>query len=70
MNFTKFFKNLKLVGQLSNCGEQLNYSSPNPEEKPLIMAENELLGAASSIEAVSNKLSQMRPRQINVNLKI
>ncbi|CAK5082389.1 unnamed protein product [Meloidogyne enterolobii] len=55
----------KLVGQLSYCGEQLHSSSPNPEEKPLLLAENELLGAASSIEAASNKLSQMRPRQVH-----
>jgi len=51
---------------LSYCGEQLHSSSPNPEEKPLLLAENELLGAASSIEAASNKLSQMRPRQVHV----
>uniref|UniRef100_A0A1I8B0U2 I/LWEQ domain-containing protein n=1 Tax=Meloidogyne hapla TaxID=6305 RepID=A0A1I8B0U2_MELHA len=55
----------KLVGQLSHCGEQLHSSSPNHEEKPLLLVENELLGAASSIEAVSNKLSQMRPRQVH-----
>ena len=57
---------------MSHCGEQLHSSSPNPEEKPLVVAENELLGAASSIEAVSNKLSQLRPRQVHVsfNLKL
>jgi hypothetical protein len=55
----------KLVGQLSHCGEQLHSSSPITEERPLDVAENELLGAASSIEAVSNKLSQLRPRQVH-----
>lgn len=57
-----------MVGELAHCGELLRSSSPigSTEEQPAIVAENELLGAASSIEAVSNRLAQICPRQIHV----
>ena len=59
-----------MVGELANCGEQLRSSSPLGGEEQhhpaaAIVAENELMGAASAIEAVSNRLAQLRPRQVH-----
>ena len=34
----------------------------NPED-PNVIAENELLGAAASIEAAARKLAELKPRQ-------
>ena len=56
-------------GDLANYGEQLRTSSPLGSEEKMasVTAENELLGAASSIEANSHKLALLRPRQVQVN---
>lgn len=61
-----------MVGELANCGEELRTSSPlrSEEKMAAVTAENELLGAASSIEANSHKLALLRPRQVQVNTKI
>lgn len=60
----------KMVTDLAHCGELLRSLSPihSQDEQPDIIAENELLGAASSIEAVSNRLAQICPRQVHVSL--
>jgi hypothetical protein len=60
-----------MVRELAQCGEQLRSSSPfGSDEQPAVIAENELHGAAISIEAVSNKLAQLRPRQVQPNVSI
>ena len=39
-------------------------------EDPTVIAENELLTAAKSIEAAAMKLSQLRPRQMKVSITL
>lgn len=56
---------LKVVAELVNCGELLNDDLSDPSD-PTVIAENELLGAANSIESASVKLAQLKPRQIHV----
>ncbi|VIO95611.1 Talin 1, putative [Brugia malayi] len=53
----------KVVGELVNCGELLKGDSWTDPSDPTAIAENELIGAANSIEAAAVKLSQLRPRQ-------
>uniref|UniRef100_A0A915Q6F4 FERM domain-containing protein n=1 Tax=Setaria digitata TaxID=48799 RepID=A0A915Q6F4_9BILA len=53
----------KVVGDLVNCGELLKGDSWTDPSDPTAVAENELIGAANSIEAAAVKLSQLRPRQ-------
>uniref|UniRef100_A0A1I8EQD5 I/LWEQ domain-containing protein n=1 Tax=Wuchereria bancrofti TaxID=6293 RepID=A0A1I8EQD5_WUCBA len=53
----------KVVGELVNCGELLKGDSWTDPSDPTAVAENELIGAANSIEAAAVKLSQLRPRQ-------
>ncbi|VDN06084.1 unnamed protein product [Thelazia callipaeda] len=53
----------KVVGELINCGELLKGDSWTDPSDPTAVAENELIGAANSIEAAAVKLSQLRPRQ-------
>ena len=58
----------KTVGELALCGEQLKSESGWVDtSEPAVIAENELLGAANSIEAAAVKLSQLRPRQVHVS---
>jgi talin len=60
----------KSVGDLISCSEQFKDTESSYTEKysngkdATIYAENELLGAASSIEAASVKLSQLKPRDV------
>lgn len=39
-------------------------------EDPTVIAENELLGAAASIDAAAKKLANLRPRQLESSLKV
>ncbi|XP_077996572.1 talin-1-like isoform X2 [Glandiceps talaboti] len=51
------------VGELVQCAEALKGSDWVDPEDPHVIAENELLSAASSIEAAARKLQQLRPRE-------
>ncbi|XP_070547100.1 talin-1-like isoform X3 [Ptychodera flava] len=51
------------VGELVQCAEALKGSDWVDPEDPNVIAENELLSAASSIEAAARKLQQLRPRE-------
>uniref|UniRef100_A0A8R1TSD6 FERM domain-containing protein n=1 Tax=Onchocerca volvulus TaxID=6282 RepID=A0A8R1TSD6_ONCVO len=53
----------RVVGELASCGELLKGDSWTDPSDPTAVAENELIGAANSIEAAAVKLSQLRPRQ-------
>ncbi|KAK0407513.1 hypothetical protein QR680_019234 [Steinernema hermaphroditum] len=55
----------KCVGELVNCGEQLKGDAWTDPSDPTAIAENELLGAANSIEAAAIKLAQLRPRTVH-----
>uniref|UniRef100_A0A915D6V7 I/LWEQ domain-containing protein n=1 Tax=Ditylenchus dipsaci TaxID=166011 RepID=A0A915D6V7_9BILA len=56
----------KAVGDLAQCGEQLRADSNWPENsEPTVIAENELMGAANSIEEAAVKLAKLRPRQVH-----
>ncbi|KAI6179916.1 BMA-TLN-1, isoform b [Aphelenchoides besseyi] len=57
----------KAVSSLAQCCDTLRTSSwPEgmPVQDPEAEAENELLGAATSIEAAADKLKQMKPRHV------
>lgn len=63
---------VQIVGDLSQCSEQLRASGTpigTPEEPAVVIAENELMVAANSVDAVSHKLAQLRPRQTHVSLR-
>lgn len=51
-----------MINNLRNCLLCLGNDSINPED-PTIIAENELLGAAESIDAAAKKLASLRPRK-------
>lgn len=60
---------------MTQCSEQLRVDSVSAEwlsernlAEPIAVAENELIGAANSIEEASVKLARLRPRQIHVRL--
>lgn len=61
------------MGDLAQCGEQLRADSSTAwltadnGEASTVIAENELLGAANSIEEAAVKLARLRPRQVHVN---
>uniref|UniRef100_A0A914R855 Uncharacterized protein n=1 Tax=Parascaris equorum TaxID=6256 RepID=A0A914R855_PAREQ len=57
-----------VVGELANCGELLKGDSWSDPSDPTAVAENELIGAANSIEAAAVKLAQLRPRQVHVSM--
>lgn len=58
----------QVVGELANCGELLKGDSWSDPSDPTAVAENELIGAANSIEAAAVKLAQLRPRQVHVSM--
>lgn len=64
------FPILQVVGELLSCGELLKGDSWTDPSDPTVVAENELIGAANSIEAAAVKLSQLRPRQTQVETKL
>ncbi|MCL4118751.1 UNVERIFIED_CONTAM: hypothetical protein GTU68_045364, partial [Idotea baltica] len=51
------------VTNLVSTAEQLKGNEWEDPEDPTVIAENELLGAANSIEAAARKLQSLRPRQ-------
>lgn len=53
---------MQVVADLVSCGELLKGDSWTDPSDPTTVAENELLGAAHSIEAAAVKLAQLRPR--------
>uniref|UniRef100_A0AC35TN27 FERM domain-containing protein n=1 Tax=Rhabditophanes sp. KR3021 TaxID=114890 RepID=A0AC35TN27_9BILA len=53
----------QLTGDLINCGESMKGDDEWGTNDPTIIAENELLGAATSIEAAAIKLAQLKPRR-------
>uniref|UniRef100_A0A914HYR3 Talin n=1 Tax=Globodera rostochiensis TaxID=31243 RepID=A0A914HYR3_GLORO len=57
----------KMVGELARCSEQLrlNVSMGATAEESVIAAGNELIVAANSVEAISQKLAQICPREIH-----
>lgn len=60
----------KVVADLAHCGEQLRADTSTPwldGEATTALAENELLGAANSIEEAAVKLARLRPRQVHVS---
>lgn len=57
------------VTELVSVAKRLKGSDWVDPEDPTVIAENELLGAAASIEAAARKLANLRPRQhIKVNV--
>ena len=59
-------RTFQTVGDLIACGEQFKSDQwvGASSSDPTLAAENELLGAASSIEAASVKLAQLKPRDV------
>lgn len=59
-------RTFQTVGDLIACGEQFKSDqwAGASSSDPALAAENELLGAASSIEAASVKLAQLKPRDV------
>lgn len=55
----------QVVGELVSCGELLKGDAWTDPSDPTAVAENELVGAANSIEAAAVKLAQLRPRQVH-----
>lgn len=51
-----------MIYNVRTCSLFLGNDSINPED-PTIIAENELLGAAESIDAAAKKLASLRPRK-------
>lgn len=68
--FAVNFPIFQVVGELVSCGELLKGDSWTDPSDPTAVAENELIGAANSIEAAAVKLSQLRPRQTQVETKL
>lgn len=64
------FSVFQVVGELASCGELLKGDSWTDPSDPTAVAENELIGAANSIEAAAVKLFQLRPRQTQVKVKL
>lgn len=60
----------QVVGELANCVELLKGDSWTDPSDPAAVAENELIGAANSIEAAAVKLSKLRPRQTQVETRL
>lgn len=57
-----------IVNKFLNNSSILGSEWVDPED-PTVIAENELLGAAASIDAAAKKLASLRPRQnIKVNI--
>lgn len=52
-----------MTDDVINCLMLLGNDCVSPED-PTIIAENELLGAAESIDAAAKKLASLRPRKL------
>ena len=58
------------VTELGSVAQLLKGSDWEDPEDPIVIAENELLGAASSIDAAAKKLASLRPRRVQVCVRM
>lgn len=56
------------VAEIVSAAEALKGNDFIDPEDPTVIAETELLGAAASIEAAAQKLANLRPREITVQV--